>query len=133
MKKYEDIPDGVWNQMHQPEFTVEIEDTSKALQVNLLIRNASFYPFSNLWLYIHQTDPTGAINIDTIECVLADESGKWLGDGMGDLWDNRIPWRMNYKFSNKGAYSFKIEQAMRAENLPGILDVGMSVEILEQE
>jgi gliding motility-associated lipoprotein GldH len=132
-KEYQDIPDKVWDRSFQPEFVFDNEDTDQAYNVNLHVRNASLYPHRNLWLFIHTTTPTGETSIDTIECVLAEASGQWLGEGMGDIWDNEIPWKQNHTYSQKGKYTYRIEQAMRMEKLPGIMDVGISVEIPEQE
>lgn len=130
-KKYQEIPDRIWNKEFQTEFEFEIEDTSQYTQIDVLVRNASIYPYSNIWLFIHQTSPDGRTQTDTLECILADESGKWLGDGMGDIWDNEILWRKNYKFPQSGTYTYSIEHAMRADILPGIMDIGLSIK--EQE
>ncbi|MFO7880405.1 MAG: gliding motility lipoprotein GldH [Bacteroidota bacterium] len=132
-KEYIDIPDKIWDRSFQPEFEFDIEDSEQAYKVDVLVRNASMYPYSNVWIFIHTTSPTGKTDIDTLECVLADPSGKWLGDGMGDIWDNEIPWLVNYKFEHTGTYTIKLEQAMRMEKLPGIMDVGIAVEKPEQE
>jgi gliding motility-associated lipoprotein GldH len=72
--------------------------------------------------------PQGTYSKDTLECILADQTGKWLGDGSGDIWDNQILFRKNFKFKRKGKYVFSLEQAMRLENLPQILDVGIRIE-----
>ena len=60
--------------------------------------------------------------------MLADERGQWLGDGMGDIWDNRILFKKDFKFPQTGKYRFELEQAMRINPLPGIMDVGMRIE-----
>lgn len=131
LKKYIDIPDGVWASDYMPEFVFNIDDSTQVYELDLMVRNASLYPYSNLWIFIHQTAPDGSVLVDTLECVLADNEGKWLGDGMGDLWDNEIPWRLNYSFPNCGEYSYRIEHGMRVEYLPGIMDIGLQVKIQE--
>ena len=132
-KEYSEIPDKIWDRSFMPEFETEIEDTSKYYNINIHVRNASIYPYANIWLFIHKTSPTGKTDIDTLECILANESGKWLGEGMGDIWDNEIPWIKNYKFEQKGKYSWKIEQGMRNAKLPGIMDIGMSIKIPDNQ
>lgn len=132
-KKYTDVPDGVWERDHKIDFDFEIEDASLEYNVDIMLRNASFYPYENFWVFIHQTDPDGILDVDTLEIVLADAAGKWLGDGMGDLWDNKVPWRINYQFPKQGTYHYSIEQAMRTPKVPGILDVGLAIEKQEEE
>lgn len=130
-KEYVDIPSGVWANDNLLEYTFNIEDASQLYEVDIMLRNASLYPYSNIWIFIHQTAPDGSEVVDTLECVLADKEGKWLGDGMGDLWDNEIPWRLNYSFPQTGEYTYRIEHGMRLEHLPGIMDVGLSIKIQE--
>ncbi|MEA1874263.1 MAG: gliding motility lipoprotein GldH [Bacteroidota bacterium] len=130
-KKYKEITSGIWEQSFQPSFEFEIEDSSQLTQINVMVRNASLYPYRNLWLFIHQTSPDGTVKTDTLECILADKNGKWLGDGMGDLWDNEIPWRFNYQFPETGTYHYEVEHGMRNDIVPGIMDIGLSIKIQE--
>jgi len=65
---------------------------------------------------------------DTMECILADPNGKWLGEGLGDIWDNKILFKQNVKFRKSGLYEFSLTQAMRVDSLPMIMDAGISIE-----
>jgi gliding motility-associated lipoprotein GldH len=65
---------------------------------------------------------------DTVELTLADASGKWLGSGMGDIWDNRVLFKQSFRFPEKGTYQFALEQAMRVDPLPQVMDVGIRIE-----
>jgi gliding motility-associated lipoprotein GldH len=109
-------------------YGVDITDTINPCNVYINVRNASDYPFSNLFLFLETRYPNGAFSKDTLECVLADGSGKWLGSGSGDIWDNQILFKKNVVFKQKGKYYFNLEQAMRLQNLPQILDIGLRVE-----
>jgi gliding motility-associated lipoprotein GldH len=132
-KDYKKIPDKIWDRNFQPEFNVDIEDAETNYDIYIHIRNASMYPYSNIWVFMHSNTPTGETAIDTVECTLADEAGNWLGDGMGDIWDREILWKQNHHFPQKGEYTYRMEHAMRVKMLPGIMDVGISVERVEQE
>ena len=70
-------------------------------------------------------------NLEGLIKVLADEKGKWIGSGMGDLYDNQIPFKKNVRFPLAGIYSFEIQQGMRMENVPLIMDVGLRIEKAE--
>jgi len=73
--------------------------------------------------------PDGGLLKDTVNCILADNRGKWKGTGVGDLWDLKIPYIGGFKFAQTGSYTVSFEQAMRVENgLNGITDVGLRVE-----
>jgi gliding motility-associated lipoprotein GldH len=68
------------------------------------------------------------IDRDTVEIMLATPEGKWMGKGLGDLWDNQILFKRNVTFPEPGEYKFEITHAMRANPLTGILDGGMRIE-----
>ncbi len=122
-----DIPDGIWNRANKIKFIVDIKDTINPHNLYVNIRNAGEYPFRNIYLFI-TTSSKGVVVKDTFEGILADEKGKWLGSGLGDLWDNRLQYKKNIRFPHAGTYVFEYEQAMRNENLPLIMDVGLRIE-----
>ena len=62
---------------------------------------------------------------DTIELILADVEGKWLGKGWGAVKENSILLSGDMRFPLKGQYEFKIQQAMRVDTLDGISDIGI--------
>lgn len=129
-----EIPGSIWNVNNPVLFEVEISDTISLHNVYINVRNAGMYQFSNLCLFINTTLPDETTQKDKVECFLADKSGKWLGSGLGDIWDNRILFSKGVKFPQKGVYKFVFEQAQRygekayIENLPFIMDVGLRIE-----
>jgi gliding motility-associated lipoprotein GldH len=127
-ERNERIPENVWSRYHIPVFEVEITDTLNAHDLFINLRNTGEYPRSNLFLFISATSPVGAFTRDTLELVLAEPSGRWKGRGFGSVWQNRFFYRQNVRFPERGKYTFEIEQAMRIDDLPGILDVGLRVE-----
>ena len=122
------IPDGIWYRENILHFEVVIEDTIRSHNLYVNVRNTSLYPMSNLYLFIETTAPSGHSVRDTVEVILADPKGKWLGSGLGDIWDLQQLYKQNVRFAQKGKYSFGFMQAMRTEKLPFILDVGLRVE-----
>jgi gliding motility-associated lipoprotein GldH len=120
--------DNVWSKDSLARFEVNINDTLSTHSVYVTMRNNSSYPYSNVYLFVTTVAPSGAYVRDTMECILADESGRWLGKGFSKYWDNRFAMRKNVKFPEKGTYTFTIQQGMRLEELPGIHDVGIRIE-----
>lgn len=125
------IPESGWATSNVIKFNVDIKDPSTATNFYINVRNADGYPYNNLFLFIKTTFPNGKVSSDTLECTLADEKGKWLGSGIGDLYDNRIPFKRNVRFPLAGTYSFEIQQGMRIDNIPLIMDVGLRIEKAE--
>lgn len=122
------IPDNRWEQNRIIQLETDIQDTISPHNLYINVRNASGYQFSNLFIFFTTVTPSGKAERDTVELMLADASGKWLGDGMGDIWDNRKRFKSNFRFPEKGKYVFLFEQAMRVDPLPQIMDVGIRIE-----
>lgn len=113
-------------------FNVTIDDTISAYNMYINIRNSDKYKFSNLYLFMTTTIPKRQFEKDTLQLLLADENGKWLGNGLGDIFESRVLFKKNIRFLYKGNYQFKLEQAMRIDPLPGVLDVGIRIEKANQ-
>jgi gliding motility-associated lipoprotein GldH len=122
------LPDNRWTISNVVKLETEITDTIAPHNIYINVRNAGGYQFSNLFIFLTTQTPTGLKARDTVEITLADESGKWLGDGLGDIWDNRVLFRSNFRFPEKGLYKFELEQGMRIDPLPQIMDVGLRIE-----
>lgn len=128
-QKYVKIPDELWDMNKPVTFNVTIDDTVNYYNIFVNIRNADNYAYSNLYLFIDIASPAKVTERDTLQCILADpNTGKWLGGGLGDIWDNKIPFKYNVRFPRKGQYSFTYTQAMRDEKLSMIMDAGLTIE-----
>jgi gliding motility-associated lipoprotein GldH len=127
-EEYISIPDSKWEASKHANFEVSIEDTAANYDFFINIRNTASFPYSNLFLFINTYFPDGRASRDTVELFLADNEGKWLGQGSGRIYDNRVLFKRNVIFPLKGTYVFEVEQAMRQEVLPEIMDVGLRIE-----
>ncbi len=124
------IPNGQWERGWNPTFSFEVTDTVNAHDVYLDVRHTGDYPFSNLFTFVKLTGPGGEHLTDTVECTLADPTGRWYGKGTGFVNSYRahVLYKMRNRFPRTGRYSIQLEQAMRRDTLPGVMDVGISVE-----
>ena len=123
------IPDGIWNKDNKISFEVFIDDTVNAHNLYVNVRNTSLYPFSNLHLFIETTAPSGDNIRETFELTLSDDRGKWLGSGLGDIWDLQQLYKDNVRFAQRGNYTIEYQQGMRMDRLPFVLDVGLRIEV----
>ncbi|MBL4653073.1 MAG: gliding motility lipoprotein GldH [Flavobacteriales bacterium] len=127
-EEYKKIENASWAAKKQLSFKVESIDTHIEYNLFLLVRNTKTYTYQNLYLFMDIMSPSGKMERDTIECLLADITGKWYGDHAGDIVDNKIWFKTNYQFSELGTYRFTFEQAMREESLTEIIDFGLRIE-----
>ncbi len=123
-----DSSKNIWAKSDIATLVAPINDTLSPHNIMLNIRNTTDYPNSNLFLFIAITSPAGVTQLDTVECFLADDQGKWLGKGFGFIRDNQVPFKRNVRFPIKGDYKFEIKQAMRTDSLVGIASVGIRIE-----
>lgn len=128
----QEVPDARWARTWKPTFDFEITDTVAAHDVYLDLRHNGDYPFSNLYTFITLTAPDSTTLTDTVECLLADPTGRWYGKGSGFIFSDRfqahVLYRVRNRFPRAGRYQMTVEQAMRTDTLYGVLDVGISVE-----
>jgi len=121
------VDDAVWSASEPIDFRFEILDTVSPHNMYINLRNGEDYPYMNIFLFVDIRFPNGKTASDTVECILADAQGKWLGSGLGSIHDNRILYRKNINFPVPGQYEVKIAQAMRNEELASVYDVGFRV------
>lgn len=127
-EKYKSIPEAEWHKDSLLTFTIPVNDTLRAHNLLINVRNKMDYNFSNLWLFIEIDGPDGAAVKDTFEITLAGPSGKWLGEGFGGLKTRQSMYLRDYNFPEPGEYTIKIRHGMRQDLLSGISDVGFRVE-----
>lgn len=127
------IEKGIWKNTVKIPFEVNIADTNLSYNVYLNVRNSLDYPYSNLYLFLETHFPKGQIARDTIDLMLADYDGRWLGSGIGSLRYNRYLFQQGVRFPETGRYRFVFEQAMRMNDLSGIHDVGIRIEKMSSQ
>lgn len=127
-----EVPDGEWARAWQPEFTFDIADSTSGHDVFIDLRHTGDYAFSDLYLFVTVAGPGLPPARDTVQCLLADPTGRWYGSGMGYIKSAHVLFKLNKRFPRKGRYSIRLEQGMREEPLTGVIDVGIGVEKSQQ-
>jgi gliding motility-associated lipoprotein GldH len=133
--KYTPIESHQWSSDNKIEFVVNNVDTISKKNVFINIRNNKNYEFSSLFLIAKIEFPNGFQVVDTLEYEMTNPEGNWLGTGFTELKENKLFYKENVVFSEKGDYKFNIEHATRSirdiegkKPLNGITDVGLSIE-----
>ena len=125
---YKTFENQIWNVDSSVVFGHSFSDTTCNYQFVIKVRHTTDYDFQNLFLFIN-TDQT-----DTIELMLANKEGAWLGKGIGDVREVEFAYKKNHKIFKKGEVIFEIEQAMRYGELEKIKDleniqaIGLSIQ-----
>ncbi len=130
---FNDMEEAFWHLDSVQTFNFEIEEIERSYNLMATFRNASSYPFYNLYFQYTLQDSTGSVIRQELKQVdLFDpKTGEPFGSGLGDLFDHSFVLEENYTFDQAGSYSLSFEQYMRRDTLPFILSVGARVEFSE--
>jgi len=116
-------------------FKIQPPDSIKPYNLFVNLRNNSTYKYSNLYLIVEMNFPHGKIIKDTLQYRMAKPDGEFLGTGFTDIKENKLWYKEQVVFSEKGEYVINIQHAMRENgkvdgviNLEGITDVGFRIE-----
>ncbi len=127
------IDDKQWSIYNPARYTCMISDTVRTYNINLSVRTSTDYPYRNMYLFIVTTFPSGTTVTDTLQAIITDEKGKWLGRGAGDLRELTIPYKSNVWFPETGEYHFRVIHGMRDTVLKGVYDMGMKITLKEDK
>ncbi len=127
-----EIPGGVWSSEKIAIFEPVISDTSQSYNVILSVSNTDDYRYSNIWFFLKTVSPEGNSQKDTLQYLMAEDSGKWLGNKNGDNFDQKFYFKNFIRFPKSGKYTFEIQQGMRDLDLKGINKVGIILEKINE-
>lgn len=134
LDKYQNTGD-FWQKDSAVVFNFNPPDTLKPYNLFINLRNNNDYGFSNIFLITELYFPNGTIQTDTLQYMMANPKGEWLGNGFTDLKENKLWYKENLRFPSLGSYQVQIRQAVRktgaAEGiaeLKGISQVGFRIE-----
>ena len=102
--------------------------TSAAYKVYFVIRHHNAYNYKNIWLQLNTIAPDKSVTKQSLNLNLADDEKGWIGTGMDDIFDQRIPIGAEPIHFSKGLYTFVLEHTMREDPLENILSTGIRVE-----
>jgi len=125
---YKTFENQTWNADSNVVFGYSVSDTTSQNQIVIKVRHTTDYEFQNLFLFF-KTKKT-----DTLELLLANKEGKWLGKGVGDVREVEFVYKKDKVFTEKGDFTFEIEQAMRygklekTQHLNNIKAIGLSIQ-----
>lgn len=130
-EKNMDFDSRTWLVNDKPEFEFEISDTLTAYNLYCNVRNTVSYPYARIFITYYLQDSSGTLLEKKLigQLLFDDKTGEPQGtSGLGDIYDHRLPLKMDYRFDYPGRYKVKFEQYMRTDTLAGILAVGLRVE-----
>ena len=122
-----------WDQNIKPSFKVSFPGDTTTYDVIFTLRSTTDYAYNNIWLYITTTGPQceevngskSIIGKNPVEIKMAKDNGEWIGTKSGTYVDHRLLFRQR-RFC-KGAYTFRVEQAVTIGTLDDLSDLTIEV------
>lgn len=116
-----------WKSAERPSFTFEITDTTSLYNIFLVLRHEDAYNYNNIWVNLTVKSPVDVVTIRR-EFILGNNRQGWLGSGMDDIFEHRIPFNNTPAPLHKGKYTFTLQQDMREDPLYHVINAGIRVQ-----
>lgn len=135
------IPKHQWEAGFKPQFTFTIKDTASSYRLFFVVRHNNKYNYNNIWVKLTAKGPTDSAQSFRLELPLANKEG-WLAKGMDDIFEHWVQVNKqmegfslfqsiqssDFQFKKSGDYTFTVEQIMRNNPLPEVMNVGLRIE-----
>ena len=122
---------GVWDKNNTQKFEIKINNYQTPKKLIFVVRNNNEYPYANLRVFATIKDAkkkNKKNKMDTLNYILAEPNGMWLGKGVGETKEILFQYKKGYKFPKNGIYTIEVQHAMRDSHLKGIEDFGIKIE-----
>jgi gliding motility-associated lipoprotein GldH len=121
------IPGHEWSSSFKPLVDVTITDTISSYTLYVVLRHTDAYRYNNIWINLYTQVPGEQLRKQRFDLRLATDDRGWLGSGMDDIFEHRIA-IAPIRFPKPGKYTFQLEQIMRDDPLPHIMNAGIRLE-----
>lgn len=129
---YEELPSEGWSYEDSVELSFDITDTTHYYQLFINLRINAKYKWENFFIKMTIVSPSGEEKTSVEQLILAENSGKWRGSGIGDIITFQEPIQKRKTFKEKGTYKVILKQNMREDNWQNLRSIGMKIEKQEE-
>ncbi len=127
---YQLIRGGKWEKDHLVSFDMDSLDVDHGApyEVQLSVMHSNRYAYRNLTLVVEHNLIDTTLVADTLHLTLADEHGKWLGNGAAGLYQYDIVLRQHLLLDSTRNYRVIVGHDMRDNPLRGVERVGVTID-----
>jgi len=121
------IPNHKWESNFQPIIDFDITDTTSSYNIYIVLRHTNKYSYNNIWVKAMVKGPgSDQWKSQQLDLLLATNDKGWLGSGMDDIFEHRV--LVQQQTLKAGRYQYSIQQIMREDPLPEVMNVGLRIE-----
>lgn len=121
-----DFDNNRWLPTDEKQFTFKIE-TENTYQLNLHLAHVYDFQIPEVPIEVSLSNKDKVVFQQVVKVKFKDNSGKDLGECVGDICDLYFPVGDKIKL-NEGEYHFKVKSKFNGSYLPNILGIGVRVE-----
>ena len=77
-----------WGEKDSLIFSFDIAENNSEKIISFFFRNSLDYPYRNLFLFIETSNDSSILHTDTVQYLISNKYGQWLGRGFGKTRDN---------------------------------------------
>ena len=121
-------PEHQWNSAKPEKYLFNITDTNQLYKIIFVIRHHNAYHYKNIWIELSHSSANESAKTETFNLNLANDQKGWLGTGMDDIYDQRIPVYSKPIKLKYGMHKFIIKHTMLEYPLQNILSTGIRIE-----
>ena len=120
-----------WKNTEPVEFNFKGDLNSK--NISLILRHNNDYDYANIFLITELNSTQSLTQTDTLEFLLSNPSGQWLGDKKLTLIEHKLPFKKSIILAKKRYFliyfSMRLNDHVRPiANLEGIIGLGLLIE-----
>jgi len=123
-----DFHNNIWSSTDSVLFSFNIFDTLSPKDISFFLRNNVDYPYRNIFLFVEISNEQKVVETDTVQYLISNKYGQWLGRGFGKTRDNYYIFKKDYQFENAGNHIVVIRHGMRKNNLNGVVKLGFEID-----
>jgi gliding motility-associated lipoprotein GldH len=122
------IPNHTWDKSFVPTFTFNNNAADKTNYLFAIVRHTNNYPYNNIYvkLTIKNAKDSSITKEINIPLTKSNANKEWANKGMDDIYEIKYP--LAPFAGDAGKYTFTLENIMRDNPLPEILNIGLRLE-----
>jgi gliding motility-associated lipoprotein GldH len=126
-EEHKKIDNMTWDRFEVIDFDIPIEKTGVPYDLIFAMRHHTDIPFDEVEINFTMWTPGGETRSRDYTIRIRDREGNLVGDGLGALWDIRVPMKEGYAFSEEGVCKVEIANRMHKLKTVGIMEIGFIV------
>jgi gliding motility-associated lipoprotein GldH len=132
--QYRHIDRGRWYSDSVIQFKIDATALNLGVPYDLSIEITSNgrYPYRDIWMQVAHNLTDTTLHYEEVHYFLADDFGRWLGDGVGGLYQLSLPLYLSVPLDTTYHYVIQLKHIMDDNPLHGIEKMGLKLEVSDK-